>query len=137
MRVQDVLCMKSKRLITISRNAPIQDAARLFTAERVGMLLVVDDRRRLAGLLCERDVIWLITTRGADALALPVSTAMSVVWLTASPQDSVTHVMREMTEKRARHVPVLSEGDLVGVISIGDVLKLRLVEQDQEAEVQG
>ena len=128
--------MKSKRLITISQNAPIQDAARLFTAERVGMLLVVDDRRRLAGLLFERDVIWLITTRGADALALPVSTAMSVVWLTASPQDSVTHVMREMTEKRARHVPVLSEGDLVGVISIGDVLKLRLVEESQEAEVQ-
>lgn len=129
--------MKSKRLITISRNAPIQDAAKLFTAERVGMLLVVDDRRRLAGLLFERDVIWLITTRGADALALPVSTAMSVVWLTASPQDSVTHVMRGMTKKRARHVPVPSEGDLVGVISIGDVLKLRLVEQDQEAEVQG
>jgi CBS domain-containing protein len=62
---------------------------------------------------------------------------MSVVWLTASPQDSVTHVMREMTEKRARHVPVLSEGDLVGVISIDDVLKLRLVEESQEAEVQG
>jgi CBS domain-containing protein len=128
--------MKSKRLITISRNARIQDAARLLTAERVGMLLVVDDRGRLAGLLFGRDVIWLITTRGADALALPVCTAMSVVWLTASPQDTVTHVMREMTEKRARHVPVLSEGDLVGVISIGDVLKL-LVEQNQEAEIQG
>jgi CBS domain-containing protein len=137
MRVQDVLSMKRKRLITISRNAPIQDAARLFTAERVGMLPVVDDRRRLAGLLFERDVIWVITTRGADALALPVSTAMSVVWLTASPQDSVTHVMGEMTERRARHVPVLSEGDLVGVISIGDVLKLRFIEENQEAKVQG
>src|SRR3546814_8935072 len=60
MRVQDVLCMKSKRLITISRSARIPDAARLLTAERVGMLLVVDDRRRLAGLPFERDVIWQI-----------------------------------------------------------------------------
>src|SRR3546814_13524471 len=79
MRVQDVLCMKSKRLITISRRARIQDAARLFTAERVGMLLVVDNRRRLAGLLFECDAISLLTTRGADALALPVWTATSVV----------------------------------------------------------
>src|SRR3546814_16210573 len=100
MRVQDVLCMKSKRLITISRSARIQDAARLFTAERVGMLLVVDDRRRLAGLLFERDVIWLITKRGADALALPVCTAMSVVWLTAAPQATVTHVLRAQQDKR-------------------------------------
>src|SRR3546814_16029513 len=99
------------------------------------MLLVVDVRRRLAGLPFERDVIWLIITRGADALALPVCTAMSIVWLTASLQDTVTHVMREMTEKRARHVPVLSDGDLVGVISIGDVLQLRLVEPNQEAEI--
>src|SRR3546814_18900931 len=115
MRVQDVLCMESKRLITISRSARIPDAARLLTAERVGMLLVVDDRRRLAGLPFERDVIWLIITRGADALALPVCTAMSIVWLTASLQDTVTHVMREMTETRARPVTLPSDGYLVVV----------------------
>ena len=133
MRVQDILQMKSRRLVTISQGASMQEAARMISCERVGMLLVVDDRRQLVGLLSERDVICFVAMTGAGALSLPVSAGMSDPWLIATPAQPVTDVMRVMTKERVRHIPVLSDGNPIGVISIGDVLKSRLAEKDPEA----
>ena len=106
-----------------------------MSAEHVGMLLVLDERHQLVGLLSERDVTCFIARKAGDALRSPVSEAMSDAWLMAFPNDSVTHVMRLMTEERVRHIPVIEQGALAGVISIGDILKSRLAEKDQEAEV--
>jgi CBS domain-containing protein len=135
MRVQDILRAKNTKLIVISPDASVRQAAAMIADEQVGMLLVVDARRVLIGLLSERDIVRFIVARGNDALASGVSAAMAEIGLIASPDDPVADVMRQMTNQRARHVPVISEHQLVGVISIGDILNSRLAEKDQEAAV--
>ena len=135
MRVQDILRTKNAKLVAISPDASVRQAAAMIINERVGMLLVVDAREELVGLLSERDIVRFVATRGGDASASRVKAVMADISLTASPDDPVAEVMREMTDRRARHVPVMSERKLVGVISIGDILKSRLAEKDQEAAV--
>ena len=135
MRVQDILRTKGSKLVSIRHDASLLEASRIISRERVGMLLVLDGRRELVGLLSERDVTCIVGQRGASALSAPVSAAMSEAWLLAAPEDAVTSVMQLMTEERIRHMPVISEGRLVGVISIGDILKSRLAEKDQETAV--
>jgi CBS domain-containing protein len=135
MRVQDILRKKQEKLVVISPDASIRRAAAIITNKRVGMLLVVDARDELIGLLSERDVVCFIVAQDASALTSPVRTAMTDVRLIATPDDPVADVMRAMTEQRARHVPVMSERKLVGVISVGDILKFRLAEKDQEVAV--
>ena len=135
MRVQDILRTKNAKLVSISPDASVRQAAAKIIDERVGMLLVVDAREELVGLLSERDIVRFVATRGGDASASRVKAVMADISLTASPDDPVAEVMREMTDQRARHVPVISERKLVGVISIGDILKSRLAEKDQEAAV--
>jgi CBS domain-containing protein len=135
MRVQDVLRTKSDDLFVIRSSATIREAALTMAEKRVGMVLVVDIHGKLAGLLSERDIVQLVAVRGDGVTALPAEAAMAEVDLIASPNDSIVRVMRDMTERRVRHVPVLTEERLVGVISIGDILKSRLLEKDQEAAV--
>jgi CBS domain-containing protein len=135
MRVHDILRAKQANLVTVSPDVSVRQAAAMITDEHVGMLLVVDARDELIGLLSERDVIRFIAMRGESALALPVKAAIANVRLVAKPDDAIANVMREMTNRRARHVPVLSEGKLIGVVNIGDILKFRIAEKDQEAAV--
>ena len=135
MRIQDILREKSAELVGISASASIREAAAMMTEKQVGMLLVLDARGRLAGFLSERDVVRFVATRGEGVIASRVEAAMADITLVAHPNDPVTGLMRDMTEKRARHVPVISEGKLVGVVSIGDILKSRIAEKDQETAV--
>jgi CBS domain-containing protein len=135
MRVQDILRAKNADLVMISPDVSIRRAAAMIADEQVGMLLVVDARGVLVGQLSERDIVRFIAARGNDALASGLSAAMAEIGLIASPDDPVADVMRQMTEQRARHVPVISEHKLVAVISIGDILNSRLAEKDQEAAV--
>lgn len=139
MRVKNILNNKSESLITISATASLLEAAEMISTERVGMLLVVDETGKLVGLISERDIVGFIAKhsfkQNLSALDFAVTAAMATNWLSATLDDSVTNLMRMMTEKRARHVPVLTDGKLIGVISIGDILKSRLAEKDQEAEV--
>jgi CBS domain-containing protein len=135
MRVQDILRANNAKLVVISPDVSIRQAAAMIADEQVGMLLVVDARGVLVGLLSERDIVRFIAARGNDALASGVSAAMAEIGLIVSPEDPVADVMRQMANPRARHVPVVSEHKLVGVISIGDILNSRLAEKDQEAAV--
>jgi CBS domain-containing protein len=135
MRVQDILRANNAKLVVISPDVSIHQAAAMIADEQVGMLLVVDARGVLVGLLSERDIVRFIAARGNDALASGVSAAMAEIGLIVSPEDPVADVMRQMANQRARHLPVVSEHKLVGVISIGDILNSRLAEKDQEAAV--
>ncbi|SIO63301.1 CBS domain-containing protein [Bradyrhizobium erythrophlei] len=135
MRVQDILRANNAKLVVISPDVSIRQAAAMIADEQVGMLLVVDARGVLVGLLSERDIVRFIAARGNDALASGVSAAMAEIGLIVSPEDPVADVMRQMANQRARHLPVVSEHKLVGVISIGDILNSRLAEKDQEAAV--
>lgn len=134
MRVQEIIRAKSSRLITISPTSSLREAVRLIASKQIGMLPVVEGEVPV-GLLSEREILGFISERGSDALSLPVSSAMTDIRLFAAPQDSIAYIMRVMTEQRARHLPVLSDDSLVGVISIGDILKFRLTEKDMEAAV--
>lgn len=135
MRVQDVLRAKAKNVITIRPDASVLEATKKLSDNRVRILPVLEDNGMLAGLLFERELIRSVAKNGSKALDFPVGVVMSAPLLTASPEDSVACLMRLMTEKRAHHVPVQSNGVFVGVISFGDLLKSRLLEKDQEVEV--
>ena len=135
MRVSDVVRAKRRRLINIFPDESIRDASRLIVEHAVGALLVCEADGGLIGLLPERDIIRFITLHGDAALDAPVREAMQHAYPVASPNDPVVDVMRIMIDQHIRHLPVIDAGIVVDVISIGDVLKSRLVEKDEEAAV--
>ena len=134
MRVQDILAEKAARLVTIPPDTRMATAAKLMWSERIGALLVVDERQELVGVLSERDVICSAARSSADALAGPVRDAMAEPWF-VTPETSVLEVMRIMTHERVRHIAVTSSLKLIGIVSIGDVLKSRLAEKNLEIAV--
>ena len=134
MRVQDILAEKAARLVTISPDACLANAAKLMWSERIGALLVVDERQELVGVLSERDVIRSVARSRADALEGPVRDAMAEPWF-VMPETTVLEVMRVMTHERVRHVAVMGGSELIGIVSIGDILKSRLAEKDLEIAV--
>ena len=134
MRVREILAAKGRKLVTISPGASMASAAELMSAGQVGALLVVE-RQELVGVLSERDVICAIVQRGAEALVAPVREAMSDAWRAATADTTILEVMGTMTEERVRHLPVVSGAELIGIVSIGDVLKSRLAEKELEVAV--
>ena len=134
MRVENILAEKARRLVTISPDACVANAAKLMSVERIGALLVVDERQELVGVLSERDVICNVARSGADALAGPVCDAMAEPWFVA-PETTVLAVMRVMSDERVRHIAVTSGPKLIGIVSTGDVLKSRLAEKNLEIAV--
>jgi CBS domain-containing protein len=102
----------------------IREAIRLLTKHRIGALVVLDENGRLAGILSERDIIWK-TAENEAIFDAPVSDVMTLDVVTGLPQDEVMTVAHVMTERRFRHMPIVEGDQLIGIISIGDVLKLQ------------
>ena len=135
MSVGDILKAKGSDVLTIDGDATVADAvARLRDAE-IGALVVSPDGQRVDGMLSERDVVAGLADHGAEILDRKVADIMTSRVATCSPEDGVEKVMLEMTQMRARHFPVVEEGRLVGVVSIGDVVKNRLDEVQLEKNV--
>jgi CBS domain-containing protein len=134
MRLKDVLRSKPDHVVTLPPSASLTKASNLMRLERVGAILICEGQRVL-GILSERDLALAIAELGPDIFSRTVGDLMTVDAPTAAPTDAVIEVMRMMTEKRARHVPVVDGVSLVGVVSIGDVLKSRLAEKIQENAV--
>jgi CBS domain-containing protein len=133
MNVQGILGSKGAATITIGSAASLADAAQTMRDAGVGALVVSDDGRHLVGIVSERDVVRALANHGATVLGRPVSSAMTTDVVTCAPSDSVETLMRSMTDRRVRHLPVLDgDGVLGGVISIGDVVKSRLGELEAE-----
>jgi CBS domain-containing protein len=135
MRLSDILRQKPDRVVTLPPTAPVMQAALLMKIEGVGAALIRDDKHRVLGVLSERDLVLGLASLGADVVTLSVGELMSTNPPTATPDDSVRDVMHTMTERRARHVPVLDGEEVAGVVSIGDLLKSRLAEKIQENAV--
>jgi CBS domain-containing protein len=135
MRLSEVLRSKPVRIVSLPPSASAVEAAALMKEEEVGAVLICDARRRIVGILSERDLAVAIAAYGPDLSRQRVSELMSVGGPTASPEDSVQDAMRTMTERRARHMPVIDGEAVVGVVSVGDLLKSRLVEKNQENAV--
>lgn len=135
MKVADILRTKGSRVLTVSPDATLHDAARTLASSRVGALVVSTDGRRIAGMLSERDVVQAIASDGAPAMQQSVSSAMTTPVVTCVPDDRLIAVMAVMTTKRCRHIPVVVGGELQGIVSIGDVVKARLEDLELESQV--
>jgi signal-transduction protein with cAMP-binding, CBS, and nucleotidyltransferase domain len=122
-------------VVTIRSDATLSTAVHRLALERIGALVVSDDGARIAGILSERDVVAGLARDGADLLAAGrrVAELMTRNVATCGPDDTVKHLMAEMTRRRVRHLPVVAGDRLVGIVSIGDVVKSRLGEVELEA----
>ena len=128
MRIQDVIQGKaSQQVVTIGPDATVRELIALLAEHNVGALVVSDDGERVAGIVSERDVVRRLHA-DATVLDTPVSSIMTVDVRTCAREDSLTDLMQTMTEHRIRHVPVVADGRLTGIISIGDVVKNRIGE---------
>ena len=117
---------KSNEVTTTVADQSVNEAAKLLHSKRIGALLVVDDKNSMSGIISERDIARGLALHGASVSALKVSDLMTSNVLVCSPEDSLEKLMVVMTNNRIRHLPVLRNGRLTGVISIGDVVKIRL-----------
>lgn len=133
MNVATILKSKGSEVSTLGPNVTLQDAARLLTEQRIGAVVIVNGQS-LAGILSERDIVKAIAAQGAVALAKPVREVMTTRVVTCYLNDSVDEIMDSMTAGRFRHLPVVEGGALIGIISIGDVVKHRMAETVMETE---
>ena len=133
MNVAAILRGKPERLIGLPENQSLAAAAKLLTEERIGALVVRDAADEMIGILSERDIVRAVAREGTGVLDRPVSGIMTRDVICCAPQDSVADVMAMMTERRFRHLPVRANGKLIGMVSIGDVVKARVEEAEGEA----
>ncbi len=133
MRISDVLRAKGHDVATIGPNATVRQLVETLGTRNIGAA-VVTDGARLAGIVSERDVVRRLRERGGDLLDATVGEIMTADVLTCGPDDTVDHLAETMTERRIRHVPVLRDGELVGIVSIGDVVKSRISQLETDRE---
>ncbi len=122
MRIQNILATKGPEVITIRPDETLREAIALLSRFNIGGLVVVDDARRLIGIITERDIIRQ-AAKNEDLFARPVHDVMTTDVIGATPDDDVESVARTMTERHFRHLPIMDQGRLIGMVSIGDVVK--------------
>jgi len=130
--VTQLLAHKGDDVATISKDRTIADAVNVLRERGIGALVVTGSGTPLKGILSERDVVRALALRGASVLSDTVESLMSTDVATCTPDTTCTDLMGLMTEHRIRHVPVMSDGRLVGLVSIGDVVKARFDELERE-----
>jgi CBS domain-containing protein len=133
MLVKNILGEKGREVVSISSDATLSEAARLLARRRIGAIVVRDEAGALAGILSERDVVRAVADESVTALARPVSAYMTRAVATCTEQDTIEDLMEMMTNGRFRHMPVVENDRITGMISIGDVVKTRIAETVQEA----
>ncbi len=132
MNVQSIIGAKGTDVATVAQTASLHEAIGLLDERRIGALVVSGDGRAIEGIVSERDIVRAAAI-GADALDRSVGSVMSTDVVTCSAGDGVDRLMSLMTERRIRHLPVVDDaGHLAGIVSIGDVVKARLSELEQE-----
>lgn len=135
MTVARILRQKgSSEVATIGPSRTVSQAAAILSEKRIGALVVTGDGRTVDGILSERDVVRWLGREGARCLDLPVADLMTRKVYACSPADEVQEIMERMTEGRFRHMPVVENGALTGIISIGDVVKYRMSQLEHETE---
>ncbi len=132
MQIGQLLRRKGGEVATIDGARDVRSALALLAEHGIGALVVSSDGRRIDGILSERDIARGLHERGAELLARPVSEVMTPDVHTCVPGATVTDLAQLMTDQRVRHVPVVEDGALVGIVSIGDVVKARLDELETE-----
>ncbi len=132
MKIAELLEAKGHEVATVVPDALVRDVVAELTKRNIGAVVVSGDRHRIEGIVSERDIVRAIDAHGPSALDRPVRSIMSTPVEVSTPDDAVDSLMATMTEHRIRHLPVVADGDLVGIVSIGDVVKSRTEELEAE-----
>ena len=134
MLVSQILKAKGDLVFTISPDETVAAAANLLNARRVGALVVLGRDDSVVGIFSERDVVRILAQHGGAALEQPVSACMSREVVFADPGETVDRLLGRMTDRRIRHLPVCKAGRLMGLVSIGDLVKVKIAEVEEEAQ---
>jgi CBS domain-containing protein len=134
MTVAAILKQKGNAVVSVRPTDTVARVAEVLGEHRIGAALVRDAKQQVLGIVSERDLVRGLATYGAGTLVLPAAQLMTKVLYTVTPNTTVPEAMEIMTNRRIRHLPVLDDGRLVGIISIGDVVKARLTEQECEVD---
>ena len=134
MHVAAILKMKGRNVVTTTAGQSLLDVAKLLEQHDIGCVVIEGDDSKVAGIVSERDVVRAISKSGAKVLKEPVSGYMTKTVVTAREADTIDRLMSEMTVHRFRHMPVVERDRLIGLVSIGDVVKMHIAEADMEAE---
>ena len=132
MRISDVLRAKGGQVVTISPETTVEGLLAVLDGHRIGAVVVSRDGASVDGIVSERDVVRALAQRGPGVLSEPVTVIYTAGVHTVTPQTELEEVARMMTERRIRHAPVLTDGALSGIVSIGDVVKSRIGELESE-----
>jgi CBS domain-containing protein len=133
MHVKNILSAKGGNVVSIEPTATLETAVRTLAEHKIGALLVLGPDRRIIGILSERDIVRVLAEQGASVLAQPLAQVMTRKVFTCSPAETIGVIMERMTAGKFRHVPVIEQDQIVGVVSIGDVVKYRLQEMEHES----
>lgn len=134
MRISEVLRRKGNQVVTIGGDATVGDLVELLAEHGIGAVVVTDGSDAPAGIVSERDIVRHLHELGADYSSSPVRGIMTADIYTCTPEDEVEAVARDLTEHRIRHLPVLVDGKLAGIVSIGDIVKQRIDELQAERD---
>ncbi|HEY3798347.1 MAG TPA: CBS domain-containing protein [Caulobacteraceae bacterium] len=134
MLVSQILKHKGDMVFTAAPGDSVAAVAALLHARKVGAMVVMGEDRQVAGIVSERDIVRIVAEQGAAGLDHPVSACMTCDVVFAEPDETVDALMARMTDRRIRHLPVCTEGRLVGIVSIGDLVKSKIAETTAEAE---
>ena len=132
MRITDVLRVKGTRVVTVTPDTTVRQLLAVLAEHRIGAVVVSHDGTSVDGIASERDIVRAFARRGAAALSEPVTAIYTAEVHTITPETQIEEVMRMMTERRVRHAPVVQDGVLRGIVSIGDVVKNRIDELETE-----
>jgi len=135
MKVTEILRAKGANVLTVWPGASVRSAVDRMARAGVGALAVIDDSGALVGLVSERDVVRALAAQGDAAMSRPVSEVTGRHVVTCSKDDSLSDLMAVMTDRRVRHLPVMEGGHIIGIVSIGDLVKARLHELETESQV--
>ena len=134
MLVSDLIKEKGAGVITTRPATTVSEVADIMASKRIGAVVVTELDDKVVGIISERDIVNGLSKSGANLLKLPVSDVMTRDVFTCATTEDVNQLRREMTNRRARHIPIVEEGKLIGIISIGDIVKNRLDELESETQ---
>ena len=132
MRISDVLRAKGTQVVTVTPDTRVRRLLAVLAEYGIGAVVVSHDGTAVDGIASERDIVRALAQRGAAVMSEPVTAIYTAEVHTVTPQTPIEEVMRMMTERRVRHVPVVGDGGLQGIVSIGDVVKIRIGELETE-----
>lgn len=133
MNVANILSAKGGSVYTVRDTARVTDAVEILNAQNIGVVVVVNEKGEATGIMSERDVIRRMTADTATILLSPISKCMTANPVTCASSATIDEVMQIMSARRIRHLPVVDDGKLIGLVSIGDIVKRKIAQAEEEA----